>query len=226
MARKFGGEFILLNLAVLRVICQYFIRKNFPVGCHHYCVIIASICTIGLQLAGIEFTIDSCVRGQHVSKEFWTLEVGEEFACREEGNPNDVYVVAVKIEAGIVVGHLPRKIFTACSLFLHQGYHLKIAHSPVKFPAFSISHFAMNSIMVKTFSTAKVDSTKCHNFSNPPKYLPAKISSHTVSRYFSNYTVIVSNGWTDEEEYRHEHLDLLKPLAGAYYTIYHEINYV
>ena len=35
-------------------------------------------------------------------------------------------------------------------------------------------------IMAKTGSTAKVNSVKWHIFSNPPKYLPAKISGHTV----------------------------------------------
>ena len=36
---------------------------------------------------------------------------GEELACQhEEGSPNDVYVVAVKTDASIVVGHLMRKI--------------------------------------------------------------------------------------------------------------------
>ena len=34
--------------------------------------------------------------------------------------------------------------------------------------------------MAKTFSTTKVNSAKCHNFSNLPKYLHAKISGHTV----------------------------------------------
>ena len=44
-------------------------------------------------IVGMEFTIDSCVLGQHVSKEFWTLDVGEELACqRDKGNPNDLYV--------------------------------------------------------------------------------------------------------------------------------------
>ena len=57
---------------------------------------------------------------------------------------------------------------------------LKLAHGLVKFPARSISHFAINIIMAKTFSTAKVNSAKCHNFSNPPKHLSAKISGHTV----------------------------------------------
>ena len=36
----------------------------------------------------------------------------------------------------------------------------KLAHDPVKFPARSISHFAMNIIMAKTGSTAKVNSAK------------------------------------------------------------------
>ena len=32
-------------------------------------------------IVGMEFTINSCVRGYHVSKGFWTPEVGEELAC-------------------------------------------------------------------------------------------------------------------------------------------------
>ena len=32
-------------------------------------------------IIGMEFTIDSCVRGYHVSKGFWTPEVGEKLAC-------------------------------------------------------------------------------------------------------------------------------------------------
>ena len=48
--------------------------------------------------------------------------MGEELACQcEEGNPNDVYAFAVKTDADIVVGHLPRKISAACSLFLRRS---------------------------------------------------------------------------------------------------------
>ena len=37
-------------------------------------------------IAGMDLAIDSCVQGHHISKEFWTLEVGEELACQlEEG---------------------------------------------------------------------------------------------------------------------------------------------
>ena len=56
-------------------------------------------------------SLPSTVRGQHVFKEFWTLEVGEKLACQcKEDNPNDMYVVAVKTDAGIIVGRLLRKI--------------------------------------------------------------------------------------------------------------------
>ena len=93
-----------------------------------------------------------------------------------------MYAVAVKTDAGVVVGHLPRKIGSLFSVSALEWYdRAKLAsHGPVKFPALSISHFAKNIIMAKTFSTAKVNSAKCHNFSNPPKYLPAKISGRTV----------------------------------------------
>ena len=146
----------------------------------------------------MEFTIDSCVQGQHVSKEFWTPDVGEELACQcEEGNPNDLYVVTVKTDAGIVVGHLPRKIGSLFSVSASEWYdRLKLAHIPVEFPARSISHFAMNNIMAKTFSTAKVNSAKCHNFSNPPKYLPAKISGHTVHTHICKHIHTYVNSYT------------------------------
>ena len=43
--------------------------------------------------------------------------MGEELACqREEGSPNNVYAVAVKTIAGIIVDHLPRKISAASYL--------------------------------------------------------------------------------------------------------------
>ena len=139
-------------------------------------------------IIGMDFTINSCVRGHHVSKEICTAEVGEELACqREEGN-HDVYAVTVKTNDGIVVCHLPRKIGSLFSVSALEWYDRpKLAHGSVKFPARSISHFAMNIIMAKTFSTAKVNSAKCHNFNNPPKYLPAKISGHTVCGTLHNF---------------------------------------
>ena len=50
----------------------------------------------------------------------------------------------------------------------------------------------MNIIMAKTGSTVKVNSAKSHIFSNPPKYLPAKISGHTVFTYVNIIIKIVT----------------------------------
>ena len=64
------------------------------------------------------YVVDSCVRGHHVSKHFWTPTIGETLVCkREPENPTDAYAVAV-LANSIVVGHVPRKISAACSLFL------------------------------------------------------------------------------------------------------------
>ena len=52
----------------------------------------------------------------------------------------------------------------------------------IKFPARLSTHFVMNIIMAKTGSTAKVNSAEWH-ISNPPKYIPAKISSHAIYTY-------------------------------------------
>jgi len=67
-----------------------------------------------------EFSIESCVRGHHVYKNIWDVSVGEELPCKtESGNEKDPYAVAV-MRRHTVVGHLPRKISAACSLFLRR----------------------------------------------------------------------------------------------------------
>ena len=61
---------------------------------------------------------DSCIRGHHISKDFWTPVINEELVCAQEsGNSHDPYAVAIK-KGSVVVGHVPRKISAICSLFL------------------------------------------------------------------------------------------------------------
>ena len=65
------------------------------------------------------YEIDSCVRGFHVYKESWAPSLGDEHECqRERGNSEDPYAVAVMHRRLGVVGHVPRLISAACSLFL------------------------------------------------------------------------------------------------------------
>ena len=65
--------------------------------------------------------MDSCIRGFHIYKETWTPSLGGEHDCqREQGNPQDPYAVAVMHRRLGVVGHVPRLISAACSLFLRR----------------------------------------------------------------------------------------------------------
>ena len=65
--------------------------------------------------------VESCVRGYHVYGDSWTPNVGDLLCCEQEsGNPNDANAVAIKNSA-IVIGHVPRKLSAACSLFLCLG---------------------------------------------------------------------------------------------------------
>ena len=65
--------------------------------------------------------VDSCVRGFHVYRDIWTPIIGEVFSCeREDGNPMDPYAVAIK-RGSEVIGHVPRVISAACSLFIQRG---------------------------------------------------------------------------------------------------------
>ena len=66
------------------------------------------------------YEYQSCVRGHHVYKETWTPSVDEMLSCsRETSNRHDPF--AVKVTNPEVVGHLPRRISSICSLFLRKG---------------------------------------------------------------------------------------------------------
>lgn len=63
----------------------------------------------------------SCVRGYHVYQAIWTPTIGDELTCRREvANAVDRYAVGVYFDDNLV-GHLPKKISTICSLFLRHG---------------------------------------------------------------------------------------------------------
>ncbi len=82
---------------------------------------------------------------------------------REEGDPNDVYTVAVKTNVTKTVQSKCNNDLLCFQLYFiitFVGTNVKLAHGPVKFPARLISHFVMNIIMAKTGSTAKVNSAQ------------------------------------------------------------------
>ena len=112
----------------------------------------------------MEFTIESCVRGHRFSKEFCTPKEKSWLVCqRDEGDSNDVYTVAVKTDGTKTVQIKRNNDLVSFQLHLIIDFVLterKLAHGNVKFPERSSSHFAMNIIMAKTASTAKVNSAK------------------------------------------------------------------
>ena len=62
--------------------------------------------------------VESCVRGY---PDIWNPDVGDILNCeRKSGNRIDSYAVAIKRGAS-VIGHVPRKLAAACSLFLSLG---------------------------------------------------------------------------------------------------------
>jgi len=61
--------------------------------------------------------VDSCVR---VFWGVWNPTTGEQLVCkRETSNTQDVYTVAV-MHGAVIVGHVLRRISTACTLFLRR----------------------------------------------------------------------------------------------------------
>ena len=152
--RKFWRGIYFGGLAVLRAIRQYFIRQKLHSVISHYCEIM--VCVLAAAkfaslIAGMEFTIESCVRGHRFSKEFCTPKEKSWLVCqRDEGDSNDVYTVAVKTDGTKTVQIKRSNDLVSFHLHLIIDFVLterKLAHGNVKFPACSISHFALNIIM-------------------------------------------------------------------------------
>ena len=56
-----------------------------------------------------------------VYQDTWTPVIDEKLVCkREDSNPREQYSVAV-LKSEEIVGHVPRYISIACSLFMRQG---------------------------------------------------------------------------------------------------------
>ena len=69
----------------------------------------------------VRFSMEAMVRGYHTYKDVWAATVGKQLPCKsEQGNAKDAFAVAV-LKDGVIVGHVPWKISTACSMFLHRG---------------------------------------------------------------------------------------------------------
>ena len=102
-------------------------------------------------IVGMEFTIESCVRGHRFSKEFCTPKEKSWLVCqRDEGDSNDVCTVTVKTDGTKTVQIKRSNDLVSFQLHLIIDFVLterKLAHGNVKFPARSISHFALNIIM-------------------------------------------------------------------------------
>ena len=67
------------------------------------------------------FTIEAMIRGYHIYRDIWSAVFDEELPCqRETGNISDPFAVGV-LKDGVIVGHVPRKISSICSLFLQRN---------------------------------------------------------------------------------------------------------
>jgi len=68
------------------------------------------------------FSYPSVIRVYHEYKAIWCSVISEVLVCkREVGNYHDPYAVAVVKAGRVIVGHVPKKIFSICSLFLRKG---------------------------------------------------------------------------------------------------------
>ena len=82
------------------------------------------------------------IRGYHVYSDIWNAVIDEELPCAKEfGNLADPFAVGV-MKDGTVVGHVPRKISSVCSLFLQRsGSIVCRVTGPRRFSADSIASY-------------------------------------------------------------------------------------
>ena len=74
----------------------------------------------------ISLECDSVMRGYYIYKEIWEVSHGEIFHCmRETGNRFDPFAVAVISEDDEIIGHVPKLISAAASLFLRYSGSIK-----------------------------------------------------------------------------------------------------
>ena len=72
-------------------------------------------CWIRLKMSS--YRMESCI---HIYKEVWTPLIGERLGCaHERSNREDPFTVTMK-RGTEMVGHIPRTISCACTLFLRQ----------------------------------------------------------------------------------------------------------
>ena len=74
------------------------------------------------------FEVQSCIRGHHIYQSVWKPQIEQSLQCEcEQGNLKDPYAIAVLDDTCRyikTVGHLPRIISAACSVFLRKGGHI------------------------------------------------------------------------------------------------------
>ena len=74
-------------------------------------------------MARHEFAVDAMICGYHEYQQIWEAEDDEILRCiRETSNRHDLYAVAVV--KNVVIGHVPLKISSICSIVIRRGRYI------------------------------------------------------------------------------------------------------
>ena len=78
------------------------------------------------NLVKLTHFLQKVIRGHHIYKDVRTPVIGEELICQYElGNLRDPFALSL-VKGTTIVGHVPRKISTICSMFLRQVIPLTV----------------------------------------------------------------------------------------------------
>ena len=113
-----------------------------------------------------KYEVSSVVRGFHVYQRSWSPSLEEQLAClREDGNDKDRYAVAV-LRHGRVVGHIPRRISAACSLFIERNGRIHCRITGTRQYSADLPQGGLEIPCVLTFEGDKKEVTKVRKLIN------------------------------------------------------------
>ena len=181
-----GRKAFRINFRILIFVCAHVGMPRLLVWQVHVYVSIMS-----------SFSVESMVRGYHVYKDIWDAVVREEFPCkREDGNRVDPIVVAV-VRGDTVIGHVPKKILSICSLYLRRDnsivcrvtgsrwFSVDLAQGQLEIPCVltfqgDAKHTAKAKKLVESAlatTTTTLSASKKRKLSDVPTDLPADLPS-------------------------------------------------
>uniref|UniRef100_A0A1X7V6W2 HIRAN domain-containing protein n=1 Tax=Amphimedon queenslandica TaxID=400682 RepID=A0A1X7V6W2_AMPQE len=129
------------------------------------------------------FAVNAMVRGHHVYSNIWDASMSEVLPCeREIDNRRDTFAVRVSKPGTGTVGHLPRLISAACSVFLRRGGIITCTVTCSRRYSRDFTQGGLELPCLLTFTSKnQSDITKAHKLVSPALALVQQLTEQTTT---------------------------------------------